>query len=255
MTGSAEQVAALPVAPRRSASLLLVRDNPLRVLMMRRSTRGAFPSALVFPGGVLEAEDAELAGASTEAEALRATAIRETWEEVGVLLAHTRNGEALSAAAVPTPEQAGPAGIRGVLSAAGAELSVDDLQPLGRWVTPVGGSRRFDTDFYIARAPDTQEPTADGGEAVAIHWVRPEEAAQLPGELLLLPTLMNLKRLGEHATVADALAAAPSFSREPVTSTVEFTADGDPVIRIPSSAGYGVTEFVPKDAGHFELER
>lgn len=250
-----------PVVPRRSASLLLVRDDPLRVLMLRRgSSRGAFPSALVFPGGVLEKADWDWASASgstptTETAALRATAIRETWEEVGVLLARNAAGDTLEGASVNTPSAVGEAGLAGALAAAGAKLALDELVPFGRWITPLGGGRRFDTDFFLARAPAGQEPTADGVEAVAIRWVRPAEVSELTSEMLLLPTLMNLKRLGEHATVAQALAAAPSYPNVPVTSTVGFDADGAPIVRIPAEAGYGVTEFRPKDAGHYELER
>lgn len=251
----------IPIEPRRSASLLLVRDDPLRVLMLRRgSSRGAFPSALVFPGGVLEPGDGELARASgaaliDEEAALRVTAIRETWEEVGVLLANGTGRRPLGATEVPRPSDAGEAGLAGVLAEATARLAIDEVVPFGRWVTPVGGSRRFDTDFFLARAPDEQEPTADGVEAVAIRWVRPDEVPELTSEMLLLPTLMNLRRLGEHATVEEALAAAPHFPRVAVTSTIEFDANGNPVVRIPAEAGYGVTEFHPRDAGHFDLER
>lgn len=248
------------VVPRRSASLLLVRDDPLRVLMLRRgSSRGAFPSALVFPGGVLETEDAALAAAAgddpaNEMHALRATAVRETWEEVGVLLARGAGERPLPATAVPSPAAAGQGGLAGVLAAAGAQLALDALVPFGHWITPVGGRRRFDTSFFLARAPEHQEPTADGVEAVAVSWVQPSEVAALSDELLLLPTLMNLKRLGEHGTVAEAFAAAPGFPQLPVTPTVGFDAAGNPVVRIPEAAGYGISEFLPKDRGHFRLE-
>lgn len=249
-----------PVVPRRSASLLLVRDDPLRVLMLRRgSSRGAFPSALVFPGGVLEQADWEWPGTenlvpATEEAALKVTAVRETWEEVGVLLARDRGGRLLPESAVPTPAAAGEAGLAGVLARAGAQLAAEEIVPFGRWITPEGGRRRFDTDFFVARAPQEQEPTADGVEAVAIRWVRPDEVAELTSEMLLLPTLMNLKRLGEHGTVDEVLAAAPSFPRVPVQPTIGFADDGAPVVRIPAEAGYGLTEFRPKDAGHHELE-
>ncbi|GAA1316016.1 hypothetical protein ACFSWE_02025 [Leucobacter albus] len=268
-----------PVVPRRSASLLLVRDDPLRVLMLRRgSSRGAFPSALVFPGGVLEPSDAGLAaghvarrgaaGAGVagraaagravappdEAASLRVAAIREAWEEVGVLLARDASDSHLAGSAVPTPVAAGAGGLAGVLDAAGARLALEDVVPFGRWITPIGGKRRFDTDFFLARAPEGQEPTADGVEAVAIRWVRPAEVPDLRSELLLLPTLMNLRRLGSFASVAEAIAGAPRFPREPVTPTVSIGDDGTPVVRIPAAAGYGVTEFFPQDPGHFKLE-
>ena len=228
-------------------------------MLRRGSSRGAFPSALVFPGGVLEAEDYELAaqcGSSPgdEDAALRVAAIRETWEEVGVLLAKDRAGRQLSATAVPTPAEAGQAGLRGVLNAATARLTVSEIAHFGRWITPVGGRRRFDTEFYIAVAPEGQEPTADGVEAVSVRWVRPAEVPGLTTETLLLPTLMNLKRLGGFETASDALAAAARFPQVAVTPTVGFAANGDPVVRIPASAGYGVTEFWPQDPGHFRME-
>ena len=250
-----------PVVPRRSASLLLVRDDPLRVLMLRRgSTRGAFPSALVFPGGVLEVEDGVAAVAHGHAEgdesaALRATAIRETWEEVGVLLARDPSERLLTGPQVPTPEAAGASGLGGVLGAAAARLALDDVVPFGRWITPVEGKRRFDTDFFIARAPDEQEPTADGVEAVALRWVEPSEVPSLTSEMLLLPTLMNLRRLGSFGSLAEAVEASPRLPRIAVTPTVGFDGAGNPVVRIPAEAGYGVTEFRPRDQGHFQFER
>ncbi|GAA2826522.1 NUDIX domain-containing protein [Leucobacter komagatae] len=250
-----------PVVPRRSASLLLVRDDPLRVLMLRRgSTRGAFPSALVFPGGVLEPEDSVVAAAhgydaTDEFAALRAAAIRETWEEVGVLLARDPSDRFLTRPQVPTPLAAGAGGLGGVLGAAAARLALDEVVPFGRWITPVEGKRRFDTDFFLARAPEEQEPTADGVEAVALRWVEPAEVPALTNEMLLLPTLMNLRRLGSFGSVSEAIEAAPSLPRVPVTSTVGFDGAGNPVVRIPAEAGYGITEFYPKDLGHFQFER
>lgn len=256
VTPVASALPAAPVEPRRSASLLLVRDDPLRVLMLRRgSRRGAFPSALVFPGGVLEPGDAALAtprDRQLAAAALRATAVRETWEEVGVLLARDRALAPIPAAHVPVPAQA-EGGIRGVLERAGATLALDELVPFGRWITPVGGARRFDTDFFVAPAPAEQEPTADGVEAVALRWVCPRDVSALAEELLLLPTLMNLKRLGEYESFAELSLAAPALPRAAVTPVVGFDG-GTPVVRIPESAGYGVTEYFPEDPGRFRLE-
>ncbi len=229
-------------------------------MLRRGSTRGAFPSALVFPGGVLEAADGATAVAhghahDDESAALRATAIRETWEEVGVLLARDPNGRLLTAPQVPTPIAAGAAGLGGVLGATAARLALDEVVPFGRWITPLGGKRRFDTDFFIARAPEGQEPTADGVEAVALRWVEPAEVPSLTSEMLLLPTRMNLRRLGSFRSVAEAVDAAPGLPRVAVMPTVGFDGAGNPVVRIPADAGYGITEFHPKDPGHFQFER
>lgn len=202
-----------PTVPRDAASVLLVRDDPLRVLMVRRGTAPDFPAALVFPGGVVAPSDA--AGVwngrpvmSDDAVTVVAGA-RELEEETGIRL----------------PD-------------------ADALVPFARWVTPAAIARRWDTRFFVAAAPVDQEAVPDGREAIAAGWYEPgdlvEQAAR-GEEPLLPPTLLNLMRLAESADVHEVLEttrARPLFVVEPTA----VRRDGRLRVTIPAEAGYRVTE-------------
>lgn len=237
-----------PAFPRPSASLLLVRDDPFEVLMVQRAEDAFFPAALVFPGGVVDDSDRDEAwlpllssadGLGTEERALRIAALRETFEESALFIAQDQRGTPL-----PPPSGCAIAEFRALVAASGGRLSLETLVPFGHWITPVGSPRRYDTHFFLCAAPDGQEAVCDGGETVALEWVRPAVAlarADACERSILFPTRMNLRRLAESETVADALAAArarPLFTVEP---QAERRADGIAML-IPAEAGYGVTE-------------
>ena len=198
--------------------MLLTRDDPFEVLMVRRNATGTFASSLVFPGGAIEQSDAS-----------------EEWSPL-----------------VGAMTDAPPAGtltgldFREFIEGSGIRLRLDTIVPFGHWVTPVIVPRRFDTRFYLARAPERQVAVADGSETVGIEWVGPAAAvrAAKSGEWpIIFPTLMNLDRLSESAETDAALAAArvrPPFTVQPV---MELLADGSQVISIPVEAGYSVTRF------------
>ena len=238
----------IPTMPRLAATVLLVRDDPFEVLMVRRAARqvDAFSASLVFPGGVVDPEDragvwSDLVDGDEELDeaesALRIAACRETFEEAGILLANrTPAGRPAAAQSFDT-----------VVRAAGVRLTLDRLVPFGHWITPAVAARRFDTHFYLCRAPDDAVAVCDGRETVALEWVSPRALldrgnASGPGTIPF-PTRMNLKRLAESADVESALAAArarPRFTVEPRPERL-----GDRlVITIPAEAGYGVTEDV-----------
>ncbi|MEO6115720.1 MAG: NUDIX hydrolase [Pseudolysinimonas sp.] len=236
--------------PRPAATVLLLRDDPFQVLMVRRRQGGTFSNALVFPGGVIEASDADaawlphLAGASgldPDARAVRVGAVRETFEEASILVARLADGSPVPAGA---PDDGSP--FLELVARRDAVLALDELHPFGRWVTPVIEPRRFDATFLLCRAPDGQVAQQDDGETVGFEWANPGELLEraAAGERsLLFPTLMNLRRLAESADTKSALAAADA---RPVT-TIEPTArrEGDRIIiTIPENAGYGVTEHV-----------
>jgi 8-oxo-dGTP pyrophosphatase MutT (NUDIX family) len=216
--------------PRTSSTLLLTRDDPFEVLMVRRNSSGSFPSSLVFPGGAIEQSDSSGEWSSLvedfdhyqpEERALRIGAIRETWEETSILVGPTTTG-------APAAGILSDLGFREFVEKSGVRL------------------RRFDTRFYLARAPEGQVAVADGSETVGIEWVRPSEAvrAARSGEWpIIFPTLMNLERLAESTDTDAALAAArmrPLFTVQPV---MEIQPDGSQVITIPAEAGYSVTRF------------
>lgn len=230
------------VAPALAATILVVRDDPFEVLMVKRRSSSFYASALVFPGGLVEAADASLdwlphvkaaAGMDANARALRIAGFRETHEETGMLLAH---GGAPSAADQPFLD---------MVRAQGATLDLNALAPFGHWITPELAPRRFDTHFFLARAPAGAEPVADNNETVSVEWVRPAEVlarAEAGDYSILFPTLMNLKRLAESADAAGAFSAArarPLFTVKPTMSK----RDGRTILNIPAEAGYGLTEY------------
>jgi 8-oxo-dGTP pyrophosphatase MutT (NUDIX family) len=235
--------------PRPSATLLLARDDPFEVLMVRRNSRGTFPSSLVFPGGGIDRSDADDAWASAIDDfdahepverALRIGALRETWEETSILAGATTS-------AAPAAGILNGLDFREFVKRSGVRLQLDAVVPFGHWITPVTAPRRFDTRFYLARMPAGQVAVADGSETVGIEWVSPTEAilAARSGEWpIIFPTLMNLERLAGSADADAALAAArarPLFTVEPL---VEIRPDGSRVVTIPAEAGYSVTQFI-----------
>ncbi len=246
--------AAVPVLP--AATILLVRDDPaLEVLMVKRHHQIDFvPGALVFPGGKTHAGDhdpkwrEQVLGwdaAEPHKRALRIAAIREAYEETGILLCRrmdgtTFRGDERAALARPQIEN----GSRSFLDLA-AELEVRlDLSALSvfaRWITPAIVPKRFDTWFYIAAAPVDQLALCDGRETVDAEWIEPCEALRL-GELgerkIIFPTKMNLTLLAEAVDAADAVARAKARTLVTVEPRVVEGPEGR-VLVIPSDAGYG----------------
>jgi 8-oxo-dGTP pyrophosphatase MutT (NUDIX family) len=236
--------------PRPAATVLLLRDDPFQVLMVRRRRGGTFSDALVFPGGVIEGSDADAAwlphlaggsGLDTEARAARIGGVRETFEEASILVARLADGSPLPAG---PPNDGSP--FREVVARRGAVLALDELHPFGRWVTPAVEPRRFDATFFLCRAPEGQLARQDDGETVGFEWASPAELldrAAAGERSLLFPTLMNLRRLAESADTAAAIAAANARPIVPVAPTARRE-DGRIVLTIPEDAGYGVTEHV-----------
>lgn len=250
MSAADETAAVGAVGPRPAATVLLVRDDPFQVLMMRRRHGGTFSNALVFPGGVIETADGDdawlphLAGAAgldPTARAVRVGAVRETFEEAAILVARLPDGSPLP----PGPPNDGSP-FRDLVARRRAVLALDELHAFGRWVTPDVEPRRFDATFFLCRAPEGQLARQDDGETVGFEWAAPAELLQRAanGERsLLFPTLMNLRRLAESADVASAIAAADT--RPPVTVTPTARREnGRIVLTIPEESGYGVTEHV-----------
>jgi 8-oxo-dGTP pyrophosphatase MutT (NUDIX family) len=242
--------------PRPAATVLLLRDGPggIEVFMQVRHRDMKFASgALVFPGGRVDPEDHALAAnpdlspatarLDPLAGALRVAAIRETFEESGVLLARPRSDTALVSGEVLHGLSAKPHGFARMLTDAGLVLAADLLVHFAHWITPVYNPRRFDTHFFALAAPEDQLAAHDGTESVESMWIAPHEvvAGSAAGRFqLVFATLMNLQRLDRYATVADALAAAAQA--KVVTVTPELVARGEGNIRqmrIPAEAGYG----------------
>ena len=249
-------------APKPASTVLLVRDadaaaGGIEVLMVRRSAGMAFgASAWVFPGGKVAEADADPVwddhsdGSYDHYQrSLRIAAAREVFEESGLLLA-TREGEELTAKACTAfdAERAGveaqPQRFIELVREAGLRLTLERLAPFAHWITPSFEPRRFDTHFFLVRAPSVQVARHDGREAVDHVWIAPADLLQrrLRGEAkLMFPTRLNLEVLGRAATAAQAEASARARTVVTVEPQVAERADGK-VLVIPAEAGYGLTE-------------
>ncbi len=249
--------------PRLAATVLLLRDSAdgMEVFMIVRHQSSDFASgALVFPGGRVDPEDHDLAadagvfapqhGVNAEAAALRVAAIRETFEECGVLLARARGESALVSAARLRDIEAAhrPAMKRGertfgaLLAAENLALAPEAMVHFAHWITPVHVPKRFDTHFFLAAAPSDQIALHDGHEAVDSIWIAPERAiadTRAGTYKLVFPTEMNLKKLARHAQAAPALAAARASRVVTVVPVQERAGDGMRVMRLPLEADYG----------------
>lgn len=228
-----------PAPARPASTVLLLRDGAdgLEVFMVVRHHEIDFASgALVFPGGRVETSDAVLAGGDP-AGAFRVAAIRETWEECGVLLA---------ARGTPPPAEGDFAAM---LAARGLVPDAGGLAHFAHWITPVPVPKRYDTHFFLAAAPSDQDALHDGHEAVDSVWIRPADAlaaAESGARKVVFPTRMNLTKLARHASVAEAFAVARATPVVTVLPQMRMTGAGR-VLRIPADAGYGGEEFLAGD--------
>jgi 8-oxo-dGTP pyrophosphatase MutT (NUDIX family) len=218
-----------PAVPRDAATVMLVRPASagLEVYMLRRQASMAFaPGAYVFPGGSVDARDADeevdwtgpdaadwgriFAAPPSLARALVCAAVRETFEESGVLLA----GESPESVVADTTSDDWEADRQALLDRSvslgelltrrGLVLRADLLRPWSRWITPVVEPRRFDTRFFAAALPPGQRTRDVGGEASEVAWVRPADAlgAGRRGEIRLFPpTIVSLSELSECGDV------------------------------------------------------
>jgi 8-oxo-dGTP pyrophosphatase MutT (NUDIX family) len=208
-----------------AATVVLLRDGSdgIEAWLLTRVAHLAFAAGMtVFPGGRVEPDDADLpwAGARPAEPALVGAAVRETFEETGVLLGVRQ----LDLRAARADVEAGRASFGGLLRSRGAAVDASVLHPWARWITPEGETRRYDTRFFVAALPDGEEPAAVTGEAVHAGWVPLAEAlAQRErGERRMLPpTIMTLRSMEPFSVVSDVLAAAPGRSLEPVRARLD----------------------------------
>lgn len=246
--------------PRPAATVILLRDGAdgPEVYVIRRHDALAFAGgATVFPGGRVDPADgdpawAELCPGIGDDRAPRVAAIREIFEECGLLLACPAGGGPLLDETVVSGVRA-RSGWGGELGSPpfldrmrgeGLELAADRLLPFARWQTPEWVHRRFDTLFFLAEAPPGQTASFDRREAVEGRWTTPRAllaAADAGSVRLVFATRMNLMRLSAFGSTADALAAA---SRDPIRPILPRRADtpAGPVLRIPADAGYDPAE-------------
>jgi 8-oxo-dGTP pyrophosphatase MutT (NUDIX family) len=248
-----------------AATVMLVRDDEIgvEVFVLRRTASAAFAAGMyVFPGGKVDdidgaeaiepyceglddAQASALLGIERGGLAFWVAAVRECFEEAGVLLARKRDGSP------PDPDDddrravhAGTLSMEDLCIKHDLVLDLSTIRYVAHWVTPVGeGARRFDTRFFLASAPEEQEGLHDDSETVHSMWVRPEAAiAQAEaGELLMMPpTIANLRFVGAYRTAEDALAAADAAGPPPrIQPKVRKDAEGRIVgVAMPGDGDY-----------------
>ncbi|MFC7612468.1 NUDIX hydrolase [Actinokineospora soli] len=222
-----------PAVPRDAATVMLVRDTDrgVEVFLQRRVTGMAFAGGMtVFPGGGVDQRDVDAAVAwhgpdpdwwghrfgcaPALARALVCAAVRETFEESGVLLAGPGPGSVVADARPYHDARAAlvarELSLADFLADAGLVLRADLLRPWANWVTPAEEPRRYDTRFFLAALPEGQHADGATTEADRVHWQRPADALadwQRGDCALMPPTWVTLSDLADHDTVASAMAA------------------------------------------------
>ncbi len=208
-----------PAAPRPAATVLLLRDGPegVEVLMTRRSPAASFaPGAYVFPGGAIDPADRQVEAPlvarrptqQDERLAQAVAAIRESFEELGVLLARHADGRPADAHDVAALDRKAP--LLPQLRERGLVLAADQVFLLAHWITDRDLPRRFDVPFLVARMPEGQAPVADEAEQFEPVWVRPADALarhQAGQFFMIFPTIRTLERMEKFASVEAILQA------------------------------------------------
>jgi 8-oxo-dGTP pyrophosphatase MutT (NUDIX family) len=264
---------------RDAATVMLVRDAPssstvpegesrLEVFMLRRNLNSDFVGgAYVFPGGGVDDHDRHEnlepvchgrsdAGASaqlgidTGGLSFWVAAIRESFEEAGVLLAYGPDGELVRldepviTERFVTHRRAVDKGERRLVEVCadeGLRLAVDSIYYFSHWITPEGAPRRYDTRFFVARAPEAQVPVHDDHEVIANLWIRPVDALarHRAGEFeMIFPTIRTLIALERFASADDLLAAAAAIGEVPVILPRIVNDGGGLRIVLPGDPGY-----------------
>ena len=261
----------VPATPRDAATVMLLRpaaaDGGAEVLMLRRVAAMKFaPGAYVFPGGSVDPADfgpavgwhgpdpaefgARLGASAEMARALVCAAVRETFEEAGVLLAGAPEGGPLADPSGPSWEAdraalvAGEVTLAELLARRGLVLRADLLVPWARWITPEGEPRRFDARFFAAALPVGQLATGHAAESDHIDWLRPAdaiEAARAGTISILPPTATVLHDFDEAGAAAVGDVVGAILARPPVVEPVMprlALEDGVAWLHIPDEVGY-----------------
>ena len=254
--GFAEQLDRPPASiaqPKPAATAVLIRDGvnePEVLLLKRHRSSGFVPGAYDFPGGRVDAADAEVAwpgglsarspgsipSTSEPAAEYWIAAVREIFEETGVLLARTRSGEwAWSVARELNLEawrerlMGGTAALADVLAQEKLTLDSDDIVYIAHWITPEAEPRRYDTRFFLAQIPAEVEVRPDAREMTDALWVSPRlalarfEAGKLP---MVFPTVKTLQRLTSFASASAALDAFRNCGVQPILPRLVRTTEG-----------------------------
>jgi glyoxylase-like metal-dependent hydrolase (beta-lactamase superfamily II)/8-oxo-dGTP pyrophosphatase MutT (NUDIX family) len=264
---------ALP-PPRPAATVVVLRDGAqgIETLLLRRAERGDHNSgAWVFPGGLLDAADRharayagtfDAAGAAArlkiEPDAALdhwIAAVRECFEECGLLYATPPvPPERLQGWRVPLA--LGQRHLAELCAAEGLTLALDQLVYLSHWITPVGRAKRFDTRFFVARAPAQQQAVHDDGELVEERWLSPADAlAAGPALKLMTPTRKTLELLQRFGDVEAVLAWARARPEVPaILGRTAIGAQGERPVAPDEPAWVEIGRLDPAGRGHVSCE-
>ena len=256
---------------RSAATVLILADRPdLQVLMLKRNARSIFVGDMwVFPGGAVDPEDgtpeadAVVEGLTdTEASsnlgiekggiAFWVAALRETFEEAGILLARTPGEKELVDLSQSDIEErfetyragvnAGEVDFVSMVREQDLVLDGSGVHYVSRWVTPLGPPRRYDTRFFVTAMPQGQQPLHDDDEAVHHEWVRPADALALNESdemLMMTPTISMLNRLSRYRNAAEAISAAEGNNEEQDELVrIRYNIEGPGRIAWPDDADY-----------------
>jgi 8-oxo-dGTP pyrophosphatase MutT (NUDIX family) len=256
-----------PVFPRPAATVVLVRDagDRLEALLLRRTRKSAFvPGAYVFPGGRVDPDDAhadviarldgltpDQAGSRLAVEGQQAigyylAAVREAFEETGLLIGRSRSGESPTPAARSETVESlrrrlleGRISFAEVLEEMECRIAGDRIEYIAHWITPVQEPRRYDTRFFLAAVAGPAEPVLDEREMTDSRWITPAEALNLHGRgqlPMVFPTIKTLEALAPYSNAAAAAAAfraveipsiLPRLVRTPTGVGIEIPEQGD----------------------------
>lgn len=246
--------------PLDAATILCVRDagGTLEILCVERHQKSKFlGGAVVFPGGKLDPKDRDPRLSSDTESALAVAACRECFEEAGLLFHRGAPVDEATRRAMRAALATGAA-FADVLGERGLALDLAALVPFARWVTPVVETRRFDTRFYIARAPVDHDAVHDAHETTSAFWATPAAVLErfARGECSLFPpTHRSLELLATVSSVDDALALAARASRDIICpelvkhvddrgETMALTLPGDPAHSVRATIVPGRSRYV-----------
>lgn len=256
---SIEEPPAVPVTPRPAATIVLLRDGPagMEVLLMRRSRRAGFvPGAWVFPGGRVDRSDAapevielladltpeaaadrlDLPDAEPPAIAYYLAALREAFEETGILVGEGPDGAPPPTAAedeavddVREDLMMDRIGFATALDTLGCRIDGDAIEYIAHWITPEPEPRRYDTRFFAAQVPPGATPIVDPREMTEAVWLTPDRALEGcdAGELpMVFPTIKTIEQLGAYDTTEEALEGIGGMEVRAILPTLVVTPTG-----------------------------
>lgn len=247
-----------------SSTIVIARNNTLteqiEIFMVVRHHQIDFAAgALVFPGGKVSSHDHDArireycVGKLPEDElqlALQVAAIREAFEESGFLLARHKHGATITSETLQKLQpyrnmlQENACSMADFMIKEELVLTLDELHHFAHWITPPMVPKRFDTHFYLVRAPEGQQGQHDGSESVDSLWISPQTALRRADEgslKIIFPTRMNLLRLARFASVEDAITDCQQQAVVAITPWTEQKEAGL-MLCIPEHAGYELTE-------------